>query len=113
MEQIIICAVSCVGITLFFQACMHPGMILHWYLKFLCEIYKYGWLGKHMAKFLGMCPYCYGFWLVFIVANERYSMDFNEGFVLIGIWYLLLEIILQKVPNIVYIVPKHWLINKN
>lgn len=90
----IILGITATGITLFIQKCMFPGMILSWYRKLLVKLY---FKSKPLAKVLGICTYCNGFWIV-VILNLICSVGWFPWpylIVSIAIWYLTLNLILK------------------
>lgn len=96
----LILGIACAGITAFIQALFWPNMILHWWFKYIVQLHDKGGFKRPLSKLLGLCPYCYGFWLTITVG--LYYIGFSlDLFLIIGIWYLVLELSLQKL-TIVY-----------
>ena len=110
MEKAII-GMAMAGLTLLIQMTFHPRMILSWYFQLLCKLHVKGSILRYLSKLLGICPYCYGFWLC--IGIGTILIGFNEQlFIIVGFWYLTIELTLNQVPGIIHFVPKEKLYNE-
>jgi hypothetical protein len=99
-------------LCVFIQKIMFPGMILNWYYNFLMYIKaNYTWL-KHLSSLLGLCPYCYGFWILvffnYYISNDDFIIKMFSSF---PIWLLSLLLIIQF-TDVIYVAPLDNYINK-
>lgn len=91
-------------LCLFFQKIMFPNMILNWYFNFLIEIKVNNKYLNPFTSLLGLCPYCYGFWVLVLFVYNISNGDFLlRLFYSFPIWFITLLLLIQYTNIINYV----------
>ena len=92
------------GLTMMYQRALFPNMIFYPFMRLLIK-----WMAhpkkKYLAKVLGHCVYCNGFWIAvmsIIVSQPNYSDIVSIGLMMAS-WYVI-TLLLVHLPDSIHIV---------
>ena len=103
--ECIILGIVGTGIELMFQRGLFPRMMLRKYMLFLMKLHFSGnKFLMYLAKPIGLCPYCHGFWIA-IAIHWLFAGLYYDLVITMGIWYLSLLIALKFIPDVIWEIP--------